>query len=217
MKKFFLPLAGLMLAFAGASAQTTGFTLNGDVSKLSQPIEWIYLGYMSNGQRINDSVKVVQGKYSFTGNLSEPLQAGLRVKYHEAPGTQGMFNRKRDYALLFLQPGTIGVISTDSFSNITVTGSKADADYRKLELAKKPYDEKLDKLYAQYTEARGKKDEAAMKSLEKVIDSLDEAANEHVYGSYVKQNPNRPIALYALQNWAGYSIDPNTVEPVFSK
>jgi len=219
MKRIFLAgLAGVFTAagaFAQTAAQPAKFVLNGDVSKLEPPLEWVFLNYVANGQRIYDSVKVIAGKYSFTGNISEPVQAGLNAKYRQFPGT-GVFNRKRDYATFFLQPGTISVASADSFANITVTGSKADIEFRKLQAVEKPYNEKLDKLYTLYKEARMNKDEAAMKSLEKTIDSTDADANERVYASYVKKNPNSPLALYALQNWAGYDIDPAKIEPVFN-
>ena len=219
MKKIILTgLAGVFAAtgaFAQPTIQPAKFVLNGDVSKLEPPLEWVFINYTANGQRIYDSAKVVAGKYSFTGNVAEPVQAGLNAKYHQFPGT-GVFNRKRDFAILFLQPGTISVSSADSFANITVTGSKADIEYRKLKELQKPYDEKLDKLYTQYAEARKNKDAAALKTLEKTIDSTDGDANERVYGVYIKKNPNSPLALYALQNWAGYDIDPVKIEPVFN-
>ncbi|HSC37177.1 MAG TPA: TlpA disulfide reductase family protein, partial [Chitinophagaceae bacterium] len=216
MKRMLLLAAAGAMTAAGAMAQTTQFTLNGDVSKLGLPVEWVYLNYAANGQRITDSSKVVQGKYSFTGNVPEPLQAGLRAKYHQEPGTVGMMNRKRDYTTFFLQAGTITVVSLDSFSNTSVTGSKADEEYRKLQAQEKPYNDKLEKLYTAFGEARKNKDEAAQKSLEKQIDSVDADANERVYASYVKKNPGSPLALFALQNWAGYDIDPVKIEPVFN-
>jgi len=216
MKRIFLPVAAVVLTATGAFAQATPFTLNGDVTKVGAPVEWVFLTYVANGQRINDSAKVAQGKYSFTGNIPEPMQASIRARYKEAPGTRGMINRKRDVAMLFLEPGTIAIASVDSFANVTVTGSKADIEFRKLQALEKPYSEKLDKLYTRYAEARKNKDEAAMKSLEKIIDSTDSDANERIYASYVKKNPNSPLALFALQNWAGYDIDPVKVEPVFN-
>jgi peroxiredoxin len=179
-------------------------------------VEWVYLSYVANNQRITDSAKVVQGKYSITGNIEEPVQAALRAKYKQASaGGMMMVNRKRDITMFFLQTGTVGVASADSFSNITVTGSKADLEYRKLQEQAKPYDDKMQNLYNQYAEARKNKDEVAQKILEKQLDSLDNEANEHIYAVYIKKNPNSPIAMYALQNWAGYDIDAAKIEPVF--
>ncbi len=218
MKRILLLLVAGAFIAGGAYAQSPKFVLNGDVAKIKEPIEWVYLIYRIGSQNITDSSRVVDGKYSFSGNALEPLQAGLRAKYKQAPGSTapGIFNRKRDYAILFLQPGTIGVASADSFANVTVTGSKADAEYRKLEEQQKPYNTQLEALYNQYGDARKNKDDAAMKTLEKQIDSIDGMANDKVYGAYVKKNPNSPLALYALQNLAGYDIDPAKIEPLFN-
>src|SRR5882724_1549648 len=111
----------LLMALTGAFisgtalAQSPKFVLSGDVSKLKEPIDWVYLIYNAGTQRISDSVQVVGGKYSFSGNVPEPTQAALRARYKQVPGSTspGVFNRKRDYAMLFIQPGTIGVASAD--------------------------------------------------------------------------------------------------------
>ncbi|HEY4148089.1 MAG TPA: TlpA disulfide reductase family protein [Chitinophagaceae bacterium] len=222
MKRILLLLSAGAFTAAGAFAQSPApsakFVLNGDVAKIKEPIEWVYLYYNVGTQRITDSVLVKGGKYSFSGNAPEPIQASLRVKYHQAAGsaTPGIFNRKRDVAMLFLQPGAIAVASADSFANITVTGSKADAEYRKLEEQQKPYNTQLETLYAQYGDARKNKDDAAMKILEKQIDSLDAVANDKVYAAYVKKYPGSPMAMYALQNLAGYDIDAAKIEPLFN-
>ncbi|WP_315820482.1 TlpA disulfide reductase family protein [Paraflavitalea speifideaquila] len=47
------------------------------------------------------------------------------------------------------------------------------------------------------------------------MDALYEEMNEKVYGSYVKANPQSPIAFYAFQQFAGYDINAGKVEPVF--
>jgi peroxiredoxin len=199
------------------SAQSSKFVLTGDVAKIQEPITWVYLAYNVNGQRINDSLPVKQGTYSFSGNIAEATQAQLHVKYKEDPnGTvKKPVNYKRDYAIVFLQPGAISVSSADSFANVTVTGSKADEEYRKLEEQARPFNAKLDELYNQYAAARKDKDETAMQKFEKQIDSTDADANEKIYATYVKQHPASPLALYALKSSAGYDIDPVKVEPLF--
>ena len=202
----------------GLFSQSAAFTVDGDLSSLKAPVEWVYLNYVSGNQRINDSAKVTANTYHFTGNTSEPVQAGLRIKYAaDRMNPQPIpFNSKRDYAVFFLEPGNIRVASADSFSNILVSGSASDAAYRKLQELARPYDLRLAALYPQYTLARKTGNTTAAQLLEKQIDSIDAAANEDVYGNYVKQNPTSPIALYALRNWAGYEIDADKVEPVFN-
>ena len=197
--------------------QSTKFILKGDLINVKAPVEWVYLNYSVNGQRINDSAQLKDNKYTFSGNIVEATQAGLRIKYKERTDTKEKlpFNSKRDYAIIFLQPGSITASSLDSFANIKVTGSKADVEYRKLEEQARPFNASLDELYQKFAEARKNNDNLIMQKLEKEIDNMDALANEKIYATYVKQNPSSPMALYALRNWAGYDIDPVKIEPVF--
>ena len=206
-----------MCGVASASAQSNAFTVTGDLSNLKAPVEWVYLVYTVNDQRITDSVLVKQDSYQFKGNITEPTQVGLRIRYKQnrVTNTAIPYNSKRDYAIVFLEPGNITVASLDSFSNVVVTGSKADAEYRKLHELSKPFDSRLDELYRQFAAAKKENNAAALKDLDKQIDSTDAAANEEVYGTYVKAHPGSPLAMYALKNWAGYEIDAAKVEPVF--
>jgi len=206
-----------VIVIAGFS-QVSKFQLNGDVSHSRPPAEWVVMTYDVNGQRIKDSVKIKDGIFSFAGNLQEAVQASLRVKYKTDPVTAKKlpFSYSRDFAFIFLQPGNISVTSVDSFSNIRVTGSVADIEFRKLELKKKPFDTLLDKILIEYYKAKENLDDRAMNILDKEMDSVNALANDKVYGEYVKQNLHSPIALYALKNWAGYEIDPEKIEPVFN-
>ncbi len=212
-----LPLIICLLITTAIAAQPSRFILKGELDKINAPIEWVYINYNVNGQAINDSVKLVDNKYIFSGNIPAVTQASLRIKYKEYGGGNGVsaFNSRRDFAILFLQPGIIAASSVDSFSNITISGSKADDEYRKLEKQAATFNAVLDELYQKFADARKSKDTAAMQILDKKIDSTDAVANEKVYGTYVKENPTSPLIIYALRNWAGYDIDPGKIEPVF--
>jgi len=198
-------------------AQSSAFTLTGDISSLKAPVEWVFLNYSVHNQHITDSVQVKQDSYSFKGNIDEAVQAELRIRYKagRVNTTKIPFNFKRDYAIVFLQPGNITVASIDSFANVAVTGSAADAEYRKLQQLSKPFDSQLTELYQKSALAGRMMDTGLIRLMEKQIDSVNELANERIYGSYIKSNPESPIALYALKNWAGYEMDAAKVEPVF--
>ncbi len=218
MKRIFFLLMTLGCAVAAIAQQPLPFTLTGDLSSLKAPVEWVFLSYTVNNQQITDSVLVRQDSYLFKGNIGEAVQAALRIKYKQnrVNNTPIPFNSKRDYAIVFLEPGAITVASLDSFSNVAVTGSRADAEYRKLKEKARPYDSQLDELYQQYAAAKKEKNAGALLSLEKQIDSIDAAANEKIYGAYVKENPTSPLAMFALKNWAGYEIDAAKIAPVFN-
>jgi peroxiredoxin len=217
MKKTVFILVAI-LSVPALFAQSSKFTLSGDISSLKAPAEWIILSYYVNDQHVTDSAPVRSNGYSFAGHISEPVLARLSVKYKsngEASHTMPA-NSRRDYASVFLQPGTIKIVSLDSFSNVSVTGSKADDEYRMLEEIAKPYNNMLDELYRQSSIARKNKEADLSRTVEKQIDSLSASANENIYGVYVRKNPASPIAMYAFRNWAGYEIDADKVGPVFN-
>lgn len=215
--RVFAFLLALVLCSAAAFSQFQGFVIKGDLSALKAPAEMVYLNYYLAGQSYQDSARVKDDRYRFAGNLMEPVQASLRVKYKESRVSQTPvpFNSKRDYAVVFLEPSEITVTSVDSFSNVTVAGSKADDEYRKLQLMAKPYDDQLVLLYVKMSAAKKENNPEAAKALEQMVDSIDALANEKVYGAYVKTHPASPLALYALRNWAGYEVDAEKIEPVF--
>ena len=197
-------------------AQNSKFTINGDITALKAPAEWVILSYYVNDRHITDSAPVRQGNYVFGGHIAEPVLARLSVRFKaNAEGNRMPVNSQRDYASIFLQAGTLKVVSLDSFANVTVAGSKADDEYRSLEEIAKPYNNMLDELYRQSSIARKNKEAELSRIIEKKIDSLSSQANENIYGAYVKKNPGSPIAIYALRNWAGYEIDADKIEPVF--
>jgi thiol-disulfide isomerase/thioredoxin len=217
MKISLLSLFGLFAALTGV-AQSSKFSVSGDISGVKAPADWVYISYYLGDKHVTDSSPVRQSSYNFQGSLPEPTLARLRVKYKTVANGQPTVpaNSRRDYATVFLQPGTIKISSVDSFSNVIVTGSKADEEYRRLEELSKPYNQQLEELYRQSAIARKNKEAELSAVLEKKIDSLSASANENIYGEYVKKNPNSMLVMYAFRNWAGYEIDANKVEPVFN-
>ncbi len=216
MKKILL-LAGLMPVLSIAQDRGKSFKLSGKIKNLAYSPEWVFLQYRSNGEWKTDSVLTRNGKYSFSGKIEEPVSSRIRVKYRaDDTGSRPAIVSGRDIAVVFLQPGKIKVTSVDSFSNIHVTGSAAHSEYKKLVAAGKPFEARLEPLYAKYTEYRKAKDNEGMEKTEKEIDLVDAEKKEKVYGAYVKANPASVLAVYALQQYAGWDIDPDKVEPLFN-
>jgi peroxiredoxin len=216
MKKIIVLLAFLPLL---ASAQDKGkpFKLTGKITNLAYTVEQVFIQYRSGGEWKTDSVKPTGDNYSFSGKVEEPSPAMLRVKYADTePGKKVVASPKRDRFTVFIQPGKIKVASIDSFSNITVKGSVAHTEYSKLNARLKPYNEKMEPLYTLYTQFSKAKENVAKEKVEEMIDSLTNQRNEHVYGEYVKKNPSSILAMYALQQYAGWDIDPEKVEPLFN-
>lgn len=212
MKHLLFAGAGLLAALGSGAQQ---FTLKGDVSKAGEAIEWVYLSYAVNGERKTDSAQVKDGRYSFAGTLPTAAMGNLRAKYPTVAGAAPRRPQQKDFASIFLQSGELAVTSVDSFSNVTVKGSKAHDEFVKLNEQTKSYSDRRRELFNSYNEARkaGNKEEAA--KLDAQMDALYEEMNDKVYGTYIKNNPQSPVAFFAFQQFAGYDIKPEKVEPVF--
>jgi peroxiredoxin len=210
-------LVGFLPLLTSAQDKAKTFKFSGKTKDLAYKPEWVFLQYRVDGEWKTDSVKTSDGKYSFTGKIAEPVTGRIRVKYAaDEKGNKIATVNTRDGATVFLQPGKIKVSSVDSFSNIQVKGSVAHVEYMKLTALNKPYDAQLNKLYEKYAEYRKVKDKENQDKIEKEIDALSAEKREKVYGEYVKQNPSSPIGLYAIQQYAGWDINADKVEPLFN-
>ncbi len=202
-----------------ATAQENGkpFKLKGKIKNIAYEPEWVFLQYRTNGDWKTDSVRAKGGKYQFSGKIEEPVSGRLRVKYAADPaGNKVTMRSGRDMTVVFLQPGKITVASVDSFSNVKVKGSGAHTEYAKLTQQNKPFDARLEPLYTKYSEFSKAKDQAGMDKTEKEIDAVSDERKEKVYGEYVKNNPSSPLAVYALQQYAGWDINPDKVDPLYN-
>jgi peroxiredoxin len=214
--KRLIAVFGWLPFVAFAQEGSPNFTLSGKANKLPYQVDWIYLQYRTGGEWKTDSVQTKDGKYAFSGHIEEPTLSRLRVKY--APGADGAKVPSvgtRDMVSLFLEPGKIKVASVDSFSNIQVEGSKSHAEFVKLEKQSKPYNDRIQPLIAKYREYGKNKDTENQGKVEKEIDAIDREKLDNVYGVYARENPNSPIALYAVRQYAGWDIDAEKVSPLF--
>ena len=217
MKKLLFVLFFLPLLSSAQEDKAKAFKIKGKLSNLKMDPEWVFFSYRQGDTYLNDGVKVSNGKYSYTGKTAEPQTARLRVKYKSTePGKPMAVNYKRDMTAVFIEPGTIKVVSVDSFSNVKVKSSDAHAEYVKLQKQNKPFDEKLEPLYKKYSEFAKAKDKVGQDNVEKEIDAISADRKEAVYGAYLRNNASSPIAMYAMNQYAGWDIDVDKVEPVFN-
>jgi peroxiredoxin len=208
MRKFLL--TALAAAPALFSQAQKAVTLTGELKIKDNPIEKVFISYRSGSENVNDSAAVVDGKYQFNLKLLEPTIAfvdpGYRTDVHVAGKTKAVF----------LDMSDMNMVQTDSFTNIQMTGSKANDEFQKLIEPRKAVTGNRNKLMQQYAAFAKEQNREGMKSIEAKVDSIDEAVRKQT-GAYVKNNPSSPIAVFALQQYAGYSIDAAEVEPLYQK
>jgi peroxiredoxin len=192
------------------------FTINGEIIGINEPIRKVVLTYRVGGVAIIDSVEVKSNKYSFTRELQEPVLARMRAEYFDsANGKKRTIVLKRDYAAVFLEPSTISIINSDSFANVKVKGSISHIDYLSLEAKMKDLNARQDKLSKEYNELYKAKDESGMKQMEPQFNLLNEERKK-IYKEFVQSNPKSPLALYALNQYAGWDVNADDVEPLFT-
>ena len=202
----------LLLPVSALAQNAKEFKLKGNI-KTSQPVDWVYLRYGSGDQLVNDSLQPKDGEYKFEGKVVEPTMAMLSFKYVQQPGQE---KPKREAYQLFLEPAKMELITKDSLENTTVKGSASHKDFLLLQASEKPYNEILMAGNKSYQEAARKGDKETIQKLEKELEAVDADKKEKVYVDFVKKNPNSPIALYVVKQYAGWDMDPAKVEPLFA-
>jgi peroxiredoxin len=215
MKKYFF--AALLIPMLSTAQDTQNFAIKGSYTNISMPVKKVMMYYRLDDKNMTDSAEPKNGNYVFSAKLREPMIVTLRAVYE--PGTDGKPVRTvnaRDMVNVFVVPGTVDVTATDSFANTKVTGSKMHDAYLQLRSYMKPLVEKRAPYIAAYNKANAEKDAAAKKAAIAKLDSLD-LVEKKMYGEFVKNNTQSPIALYALNQFAGWDIDVEAVEPLFAK
>lgn len=177
------------------------FTLEGKLENISGKPEKVLLYYPYREQNFMDSADVRDGKYHFDGLLSGPVRADLYLKYKKDTTNMG-----KDVMSIFIQPGDITVNSLNTFSNVTVTGSPSNEDFKLIQAAAVPFEAKMAPLMEQYNAYAKDKNRSGQNQVAKQILALRQQMNDNMYGNFVRSNPNSVIALYALQQYAGINI-----------
>src|SRR5688572_10324386 len=123
MKNLSLLLISAVTA-STAFSQEKPFTVTG---KLSVPndVNYVFLNYSSNGNRVLDSVKPVNGVYSFKGKIADASLGSVSANFNDAKKRKQGFN-------LYMEGSNINVEHTDTlFGKVKVSGSMAHAEFDK--------------------------------------------------------------------------------------
>jgi peroxiredoxin len=207
-----LSLVAAVMVMLSVNAQQK-FKIKGDVSAVHPEVKMVRLAYTADGVTVRDSAMVTNGKYEFKGQLSEPKMGYFSLQY-VVDSLNKKLRSRRDNFSVFLDKGDIIVTSIDSFSNRKVKGSKAHEIFEMFEAGEKAYDADFKEIYKQMDAAKDNPE--AKKALQEKAKALDSTMREKVYAAYIRMSPSSPMALYALNTYAGYMMDPVQVEPLYN-
>lgn len=180
------------IALAQNNYQIKG-TLKGD------SIKRVYLMYMNGYTPVTDSAEVKSGTYTLAGHVDVGQRAYLfdyNSRALKMPRTNGI-------AILFLSPGNINISHGSAFIVLNISGTSANETYKALQATAKPFDDELQGLRIKMAELLKQKDTIAANDVYAKIYALDQDYKEKVYGSFIKKNPQSPVAYFALMQLAG--------------
>ncbi|PZP42777.1 MAG: alkyl hydroperoxide reductase [Pseudopedobacter saltans] len=172
----------------------------------------IYLRYLEDGKRITDSTLLNNGIFEFKGQVSEPSGAVLTYSDGETKN-----KRNQDSKSIYLENGVIKVDGSTNLKESVVSGGLNNKDNNALQLALKPSKEKTQTLISNYyaLSKEEQSDTAKTGPLERQIDEQENLQKKQ-YLAFIQTHKNSFVALDAVKNYAGYTIDFDDVNPIFS-
>jgi peroxiredoxin len=210
MKKLILS-AAMILPFAAMAQQ--GFTINGKVGALNAPAK-AYLIYRTPGGQFADSTNIVNGAFTFKGQVEVPVSANIRIKHVQATAARTPL----DVLGFYIENKAISITAKDSVKHAVITGSPVNDDNAKLTAMLKPAVAKMEALQAEYASKtdEDRKNEAYMQTIYARSEKIEKEMQDLSQG-FINSNPNSYVALNAFRSVLGYDIDPTTAEPAFNK
>ncbi len=195
-----LLLAGMLLPLS-LLAQDIPFQIKGQIAGPEEPSK-AYLYYRKGAENITDSSELTGGAFQFKGAIPSAVRGTLVIRPIPVPGKA--MAMRQDMLSLYLEKGDIVVKGDKGLSDAIVKGGKLNEDFSRYQNAlkfTKPQYEAVNKEYAdaapdvrkseEFQKGRNAKYEAIRKE--------EKAAQL----AFIKANTKSPIALDALQAYAG--------------
>jgi len=211
-----LPLALGLLAPTLSLAQSGAYTVQGQLNKKLPTGKAYILTPGPTGFQL-DSAAVNKGRFTFKNTVAAPVKAQLLVA---RPGHPFSLTRPTNYKpiTLFLEPGTVRVLSPDSLAHATISGTPLNVDQQQLKQLTQLTTARMDAALAEWRAAspEKRKDKTFEASIDKRNDEA-EAANKVLLKQFIQSHPNSLVSLYALEDLGGFAPDAAVVGPLFEE
>jgi len=195
-------------------AQSGRYTINGKIAPLAKPTQAYLIYNNSTGKQTDSTLISNNGYFIFAGTITDPENAYIEISKNRT----GIHIFDISYISIYLEPGTIMVISPDSLENAKITGGKINADYNKLQMAltagTRGIIEGINKAYE--TASVEKRESKAFKDSLTNLNELMQKDEKAVYLAFIKDNPNSLVSLFALESYAGASPDGIEIDSIFN-
>lgn len=213
MKKIIFILLVFSMTGLSLLAQEKPTVIKGSFS--SPKAGRIMMQYRAGDAWKMDSADLKKGKFSLKATLEEPGIVYIRYKSMTPAPANAAIPMRGDVLQLFAGPGKITITCNDSLKTAKVSGSEAHNDFQRLQAMLKPTNDKIGEYSAAYMKARMDKNDAEMKRLEELMNNYVKTEQADVYRKFIQESLQSPVAMFAIQQMAGWDIDVNAVEPLF--
>ena len=208
MKK--LISAAIALLPVMAFAQDGKYLVQGTVGNYNKPAK-IYLVAYVNDKTVTDSVALKDGKFQFSGSLSNEPVFGYLVLNEKGTGVV-----YKDYKSIFLEKGVIKVNGTGKVADATIEGTKTNDDNTRYHAALKDLNAEEDRLDAKEKNATPEeKNSDAFERENHKAEKLLEVKENAINKKFIQDNPDSYISLNALESFA-YSADYADIAPLYN-
>ncbi len=184
MKKLTLPCLFAAALYACGPANKPKATITAEITGLRDSVVYLSVAVADSARR--DTIRVTDGKFSWTGDVAEPQKAYL------------MFPMR--YVELFLEQSDIRIAGhADSLTDLRITGSASHDEYMAYRKSLKPVTDQEEKLYAHYNEI--KDNDSAMAALEARAKEL-RTQRRGITKRYIADHPKSPVSVSLLADMA---------------
>lgn len=170
--------------YACGPVKNDNATITGDITGLKDSV--VYLSTPVADSAKTDTIRIKDGKFTWTGKVTEPVKAYL------------MFPDR--YVDFFLENADIHISGhADSLSNLKVTGSASQDEFVAYETSLKSITDQEGALYQKYDEV--KDNDTAKAALEAKLDELRKQRRGKTM-NYITSHPKSPVSLAKLADMA---------------
>jgi peroxiredoxin len=172
------------------ATETKGYTIDCDFGGVD--ISKAYLSqYVKGNWEHKDSADVVEGKFSFSGELELPEVWYLK------------FDDKKAYVSLFVENSQISVSgATLNRDSVTISGSSNQDALTKFNEGQEGFYKEMDKMEIDYMAAREIEDTAKMNQIDLDFDVVFDKINDYIV-KYIGDNTSSVLAPYLLVSYLG--------------
>ncbi len=185
--------------------------VHGVIKNIHEPISYIYLVCIGGQCFQGDSIEVVNNKYTCT--IKTDYVAMLT--FYAKPFSDPAFAETKNIFTVLAEPGNCNIESLDSFSNITVSGSRAFTEDNNLTKIRSYYFSEIQKLrhITDSLENTGDAHDSTVLRLDRQINSWYKKI-DRLYPDYAKSHPSSLITPFILSIYFDHVSDSEVKENV---